>query len=309
MQQDSKILNDITNRINSMISEVNSSFDQCSLESPSISILFNPSSLSFEFILNTTTSNSPLILTTPITLLDIDFIITFLRKTSLLNNHISFSFVDIFLENPLIEIPSTSLILPKINEVIISIGNFFSKKINEDNYVIYQYKEKDVIIELCVVFHNYLPNGSIDLMIYKDRQYQNFFDTKDIINFINDSNFCLSIDKANNATTFKKSTNISYVFVINYSDSSNSEEKKLSEMMCKALENIKEKLNNKVKIYIDNMNISLSIRTIISSLENVYHSTANQNLYNKMSLLFPEQNNHSLLEKKLYDDFISGMKY
>ena len=305
MQQDSKILNDITNRINSMISEVNSSFDQCSLESPSISILFNPSSLSFDFILNTTTSNSPLISPTPITLLDIDYIITFLRKASLLNNHISFSFVDIFLENPLIEIPSTSLIIPKINEVIISIGNFFSKKITEDNYVIYQYKEKSVIIELCVVFHNYLPNGSIDLMVYKERQYQSSFDIKDIINYINDSNFCFCVDKANNATTFKKSSNISYVFVINYSDSNNSEEKQLSAMMSKAIESIKEELNNKVKIYIDNMNISLSIRTIISSLENGYHSTANHNLYNKVSLLF---NDASIIEKKLYNDFISGMK-
>ena len=305
MQKESKIINDITNRINGMISEVNSSFDQCSLESPSISILFNPSSLSFDFILNTTTSNSPLISPTPITLLDIDYIITFLRKASLLNNHISFSFVDIFLENPLIEIPSTSLIIPKINEVIISIGNFFSKKITEDNYVIYQYKEKNVIIELCVVFHNYLPNGIIDLMVYKERQYQSSFDIKDIINYINDSNFSFCVDKANNATTFKKSSNISYVFVINYSDSNNSEEKELSAMMSKAIESIKEELNNKVKIYIDNMNISLSIRTIISSLENVYHSTANQNLYNKMSLLF---NDASIIEKKLYNDFISGMK-
>ena len=305
MQKESKIINDITNRINGMISEVNSSFDQCSLESPSISILFNPSSLSFDFILNTTTSNSPLISPTPITLLDIDYIITFLRKASLLNNHISFSFVDIFLENPLIEIPSTSLIIPKINEVIVSIGNFFSKKITEDNYVIYQYKEKSVIIELCVVFHNYLPNGSIDLMVYKERQYQSSFDIKDIINYINDSNFSFCVDKANNATTFKKSSNISYVFVINYSDSNNSEEKELSAMMSKAIESIKEELNNKVKIYIDNMNISLSIRTIISSLENVYHSTANQNLYNKMSLLF---NDASTIEKKLYNDFISGMK-
>ena len=305
MQKESKIINDITNRINGMISEVNSSFDQCSLESPSISILFNPSSLSFDFILNTTTSNSPLISPTPITLLDIDYIITFLRKASLLNNHISFSFVDIFLENPLIEIPSTSLIIPKINEVIISIGNFFSKKITEDNYVIYQYKEKSVIIELCVVFHNYLPNGSIDLMVYKERQYQSSFDIKDIINYINDSNFSFCVDKANNATTFKKSSNISYVFVINYSDSNNSEEKQLSAMMSKAIESIKEELNNKVKIYIDNMNISLSIRTIISSLENVYHSTANQNLYNKMSLLFSDA---SIIEKKLYNDFISGMK-
>ena len=305
MQKESKIINDITNRINGMISEVNSSFDQCSLESPSISILFNPSSLSFDCILNTTTSNSPLISPTPITLLDIDYIITFLRKASLLNNHISFSFVDIFLENPLIEIPSTSLIIPKINEVIISIGNFFSKKITEDNYVIYQYKEKSVIIELCVVFHNYLPNGSIDLMVYKERQYQSSFDIKDIINYINDSNFSFCVDKANNATTFKKSSNISYVFVINYSDSNNSEEKELSAMMSKAIESIKEELNNKVKIYIDNMNISLSIRTIISSLENVYHSTANQNLYNKMSLLF---NDASIIEKKLYNDFISGMK-
>ena len=305
MQKESKIINDITNRINGMISEVNSSFDQCSLESPSISILFNPSSLSFDFILNTTTSNSPLISPTPITLLDIDYIITFLRKASLLNNHISFSFVDIFLENPLIEIPSTSLIIPKINEVIISIGNFFSKKITEDNYVIYQYKEKSVIIELCVVFHNYLPNGSIDLMVYKERQYQSSFDIKDIINYINDSNFSFCVDKANNATTFKKSSNISYVFVINYSDSNNSEEKELSAMMSKAIESIKEELNNKVKIYIDNINISLSIRTIISSLENVYHSTANQNLYNKMSLLF---NDASIIEKKLYNDFISGMK-
>ena len=305
MQKESKIINDITNRINGMISEVNSSFDQCSLESPSISILFNPSSLSFDFILNTTTSNSPLISPTPITLLDIDYIITFLRKASLLNNHISFSFVDIFLENPLIEIPSTSLIIPKINEVIISIGNFFSKKITEENYVIYQYKEKSVIIELCVVFHNYLPNGSIDLMVYKERQYQSSFDIKDIINYINDSNFSFCVDKANNATTFKKSSNISYVFVINYSDSNNSEEKELSAMMSKAIESIKEELNNKVKIYIDNMNISLSIRTIISSLENVYHSTANQNLYNKMSLLF---NDASIIEKKLYNDFISGMK-
>ena len=305
MQKESKIINDITNRINGMISEVNSSFDQCSLESPSISILFNPSSLSFDFILNTTTSNSPLISRTPITLLDIDYIITFLRKASLLNNHISFSFVDIFLENPLIEIPSTSLIIPKINEVIISIGNFFSKKITEDNYVIYQYKEKSVIIELCVVFHNYLPNGSIDLMVYKERQYQSSFDIKDIINYINDSNFSFCVDKANNATTFKKSSNISYVFVINYSDSNNSEEKELSAMMSKAIESIKEELNNKVKIYIDNMNISLSIRTIISSLENVYHSTANQNLYNKMSLLF---NDASIIEKQLYNDFISGLK-
>lgn len=305
MQKESKIINEITNRINGMISEVNSSFDQCSLESPSISILFNPSSLSFDFILNTTTSNSPLISPTPITLLDIDYIITFLRKASLLNNHISFSFVDIFLENPLIEIPSTSLIIPKINEVIISIGNFFSKKITEDNYVIYQYKEKSVIIELCVVFHNYLPNGSIDLMVYKERQYQSSFDIKDIINYINDSNFSFCVDKANNATTFKKSSNISYVFVINYSDSNNSEEKELSAMMSKAIKSIKEELNNKVKIYIDNMNISLSIRTIISSLENVYHSTANQNLYNKMSLLF---NDASIIEKKLYNDFISGMK-
>lgn len=305
MQKESKIINDITNRINGMISEVNSSFDQCSLESPSISILFNPSSLSFDFILNTTTSNFPLISPTPITLLDIDYIITFLRKASLLNNHISFSFVDIFLENPLIEIPSTSLIIPKINEVIISIGNFFSKKITEDNYVIYQYKEKSVIIELCVVFHNYLPNGSIDLMVYKERQYQSSFDIKDIINYINDSNFSFCVDKANNATTFKKSSNISYVFVINYSDSNDSEEKELSAMMSKAIESIKEELNNKVKIYIDNMNISLSIRTIISSLENVYHSTANQNLYNKMSLLF---NDASIIEKKLYNDFISGMK-
>ena len=301
--QASKLLSLYCTNINIFISKINTSFNQSSLISPTITILLNPLQNTIEYNSNPF-SISPItqIYNTSLSLTDIDNMVTILRKEHLVNSHISFTLIDISCEISICEFKSSSLIITKMRDVINIVQSFFSKKIDIDNNTIISQlndEENNVEYDICIIFHNYLPQSAIDIFIYDNRAYQFDFPITDIISYINKRNFCF-IKEKNVVTTYKKNTSISYLIIINYRTKGLLN---LNDGIYKGLEKVKEELNSKVKAYIEKLNISNNIQNIISSMMTIFHSTPNEILYNKLKKLFPNDSTDDM-SSRLYSDFI-----
>ena len=183
--QANKLLSLYCKTINIFISKINTSFNHSSLISPTITILLNPLQNTIEYNSNPF-SISPItqIYNTSLSLTDIDNMVTILRKEHLVNSHISFTLIDISCEISICEFKSSSLIIPKMRDVINIVESFFSKKINIDNNsIISQFndEENNVEYDICIIFHNYLPQSAIDIFVYDNRAYQFDFPITDII--------------------------------------------------------------------------------------------------------------------------------
>lgn len=301
--QTNKILYLYCSNINILISKINASFNHSSLISPTITILLNPLQSTIEYISNPF-SMFPItqIYNTSLSLIDIEEMVTILRKEHLVNSHISFTLIDIACEIPICEFKSSSLIIPKMTDIINIVGCFFSKTINIDNNTIISQltdEENNVEYDICIIFHNYLPQSATDIFIYDNRTYQYGFPNADIISYINKNNFCFTNEK-NVVITYKRNTSLSYIIIINYRKKSTLN---LNDGIYKGLEKVKEELNSKVKAYIEKLNVSNNIQNIISSMMTIYHSTSNEILYNKLKQLFPNDSTEEI-SNKLYSNFI-----
>ena len=174
--------------INSIIHTINVAYNKNHLISYQISILINSFTNQIEFISNdnfsvdgqsvSTKSKSSYDVTVNPTLKQIISIVlthneinemcTICQSIHLINHHITIAIFDYISEYPIIEINSSSLVLPKMIDVVKEINSFISKQTQQDinidsNQVMISLKNG---IEILIMFHNKFMHSIFDLIIY-----------------------------------------------------------------------------------------------------------------------------------------------
>ena len=203
------------------------------------------------------------------------------------------------------------LLIPKINDVILSIGNFFEKKINEENYIIKIFNfENEKNIEICFIFHNFLTISTFDFLVFNQRFFNYELSNNQIIlnKFSTDFNFFLFDNNSKIKFTKFKKFNLSLFVIINmnYEKIENEIENKI----INSISALKNEFEQKVIALINKHELEVSIQTIISSFETLYHITNNQELFSNLEKIFnPNLSDDGLqIDNRLYKNFLSFKK-
>lgn len=236
--------------------------------------------------------------------INIDLISEYLKKIQLLNSNISFYIKDISNDFLLFESIANKLILPNINDVINSIENLISHKI--ENYFIKYFEYNETKIELLLIFHNFLPLSTFDFLIFENRlfNYDLSNNEKILQNFCKKNDFELIENNTKIKLKKNKNFNLNLFILINIIGNEQNFNENYIE---NSLNEIQTDFNEKIKIFIQNASIKLNMQTIISSLEEIYTLTNNQELYNNLDLLFKGEEKENI-QNKLYLNFLSSKK-
>lgn len=236
--------------------------------------------------------------------INIDLISEYLKKIQLLNSNISFYIKDISNDFLLFESIANKLILPNINDVINSIENLISHKI--ENYFIKCFEFNETKIELLLIFHNFLPLSTFDFLIFENRlfNYDLSNNEKILQNFCKKNDFELIENNTKIKLKKNKNFNLNLFILINIIGNEQNFNENYIE---NSLNEIQNDFNEKIKIFIQNASIKLNMQTIISSLEEIYTLTNNQELYNNLDLLFKGEEKENI-QNKLYLNFLSSKK-
>ena len=236
--------------------------------------------------------------------INIDLISEYLKKIQLLNSNISFYIKDISNDFLLFESSANKLILPNINDVINSIENLISHKI--ENYFIKYFEFNETKIELLLIFHNFLPLSTFDFLIFENRlfNYDLSNNEKILQNFCKKNDFELIENNTKIKLKKNKNFNLNLFILINIIGNEQNFNENYIE---NSLNEIQNDFNEKIKIFIQNASIKLNMQTIISSLEEIYTLTNNQELYNNLDLLFKGEEKENI-QNKLYLNFLSSKK-
>ena len=236
--------------------------------------------------------------------INIDLISEYLKKIQLLNSNISFYIKDISNDFLLFESIANKLILPNINDVINSIENLISHKI--ENYFIKYFEFNETKIELLLIFHNFLPLSTFDFLIFENRlfNYDLSNNEKILQNFCKKNDFELIENNTKIKLKKNKNFNLNLFILINIIGNEQNFNENYIE---NSLNEIQNDFNEKIKIFIQNASIKLNMQTIISSLEEIYTLTNNQELYNNLDLLFKGEEKENI-QNKLYLNFLSSKK-
>ena len=236
--------------------------------------------------------------------INIDLISEYLKKIQLLNSNISFYIKDISNDFLLFESIANKLILPNINDVINSIENLISHKI--ENYFIKYFEFNETKIELLLIFHNFLPLSTFDFLVFENRlfNYDLSNNEKILQNFCKKNDFELIENNTKIKLKKNKNFNLNLFILINIIGNEQNFNENYIE---NSLNEIQNDFNEKLKIFIQNSSIKLNMQTIISSLEEIYTLTNNQELYNNLDLLFKGEEKENI-QNKLYLNFLSSKK-
>ncbi len=237
--------------------------------------------------------------------INIDLISEYLKKIQLLNSNISFYIKDISNDFLLFESLANKLILPNINDVINSIENLISQKI--ENYFIKNFEFNETKLELLLIFHNFFNLSTFDFLIFENRLFNYDLSNNEQIlqNFSKKCEF--EIIENNSKIKLKKNKNFNLNLFILINIIGNESNFSNQNYIENALNEIQNDLNEKIKIFIQNVSIKLNMQTIISSLEEIYTLTNNQDLYNNLDLLFKGEEKENI-QNKLYLNFLSSKK-
>lgn len=343
-----KFMETFVTNINSLINNINIAYNKNQLISYQISILINSFTNQIEFISNDNFSvenqiesqstkskssydivmNHPTlkqIISIVLTQNEINEMCTICHSIHLINHHITIAIFDYISEYPIIEINSSSLVLPKMIDVVKEINSFISKQMQQDvhidnNQVMFMLKNG---IEILIMFHNKFMYSIFDLIIYNNRQLiynkgkndeNNLY--KAVIDFINENWIFNVVDKGK-SIAIKKGiinggvknlntiNNLSFICLVNINTNNENECKNnvetIKSNLIEMLNELGEELNNKIKVFMENSNLCLNFSNIVSALETVYQCTDNEQLYNNLHDLFTNSNPQELL----YKDFMS----
>ena len=237
--------------------------------------------------------------------INLDLISEYLKKIQLLNSNISFYIKDISNDFLLFESLANKLILPNINDVINSIENLISQKI--ENYFIKNFEFNETKLELLLIFHNFFNLSTFDFLIFENRLFNYDLSNNEQIlqNFNKKCEF--EIIENNSKIKLKKNKNFNLNLFILINIIGNESNFSNQNYIENALNEIQNDLNEKIKIFIQNVSIKLNMQTIISSLEEIYTLTNNQDLYNNLDLLFKGEEKENI-QNKLYLNFLSSKK-
>ena len=238
---------------------------------------------------------------------ELNLIISLIRKIHLLNCHLCFRIIDENINSELFYLPANKLLIPKINDVILSIGNFFDKKLTNDNYIIKKFDfESENYIEIGLIFHNFLTISTFDFLVFNQRFYDiNLSNNEKILNqFSYEFNFNLSDNYSK--IKFKKfqKFNLSLFVIVNINYEIENE---IENQIVNSIISLKNEFEQKINLYINKCELNISIQTIISSLETLHQITDNQELYSNLEKLFNQNltEDNIQIEKRFYKNFLN----
>ena len=301
----------IIKNLNFLLSKVNEHFNKNDLMSHEIKLGINPEKKLFNFYLDSKKEKKLKQEYNFFTYEELNIIIEIIRKIHLLNSHLCFKIIDENIYKELFLISANKLLIPKINDVILSIGNFFEKKINEENYIIKIFNfENEKNIEICFIFHNFLTISTFDFLVFNQRFFNyELSNNQNILNkFSTDFNFFLFDNNSKIKFTKFKKFNLSLFVIINMNFEKI--ENEIENKIINSISSLKNEFEQKVIALINKYELGVSIQTIISSFETLYHITNNQELFSNLEKIFnPNLSDDGLqIDNRLYKNFLSFKK-
>ena len=298
----------IVKNLNFLISKVNKHFNKNDLMSHEIKLGIDAQNTIFNYYLDSKKKKKLCIKYEIFTYDELNLIISLIRKIHLLNCHLCFRIIDENINSELFYLPANKLLIPKINDVILSIGNFFDKKLTNDNYIIKKFDfESENYIEIGLIFHNFLAIATFDFLVFNQRFYN--FNLSNNEKILNQFSFEFNFDLSDNYSKIKfkkyKKFNLSLFVIVNINY--NNIEKELENQIINSIISLKYDFEQKVNLYINKCELNNSIQTIISSLETLYHITDNQELYSNLEKLFNQNltEDNIQIENRFYKNFLN----
>ena len=297
----------IVKNLNFLISKVNKHFNKNDLMSHEIKLGIDAQNTIFNYYLDSKKKKKLCIKYEIFTYDDLNLIISLIRKIHLLNCHLCFRIIDENINSELFYLPANKLLIPKINDVILSIGNFFDKKLTNDNYIIKKFDfESENYIEIGLIFHNFLTISTFDFLVFNQRFYDiNLSNNEKILNqFSYEFNFNLSDNYSK--IKFKKfqKFNLSLFVIVNINYEIENE---IENQIVNSIISLKNEFEQKINLYINKCELNISIQTIISSLETLHQITDNQELYSNLEKLFNQNltEDNIQIENRFYKNFLN----
>ena len=304
-------LKDIVKNLNFLISKVNKHFNKNDLMSHEIKLGIDAQNTIFNFYLDSKKKKKLCTKYEIFTYDELNIIIAIIRKMHLLNCHLCFKIIDENIDRELFYINANKLLLPKINDVILSIGNFFDKKLTNDNYIIKKFNfENENYIEIGLIFHNFLAIATFDFLVFNQRFYNiNFSNNEQILKQLS-SEFNFNLTDNYSKIKFKKypKFNLSLFVIVNINF--DNLEKEIENQIINSIISLKNEFEQKVNLYINKCKLNISIQTIISSLETLHQITDNQELYSNLEKIFDQNlsDDNIQIENRLYKNFLNYKK-
>ena len=300
----------IVKNLNFLISKVNKHFNKNDLMSHEIKLGIDAQKNIFNYYLDTKKRKKLCTKYEIFTYDELNIIIEIIRKIHLLNCHLCFRIIDENINSELFYLPANKLLIPKINDVILSIGNFFDKKLTNDNYIIKKFDfESENYIEIGLIFHNFLTISTFDFLVFNQRFYDiNLSNNEKILNqFSYEFNFNLSDNYSK--IKFKKfqKFNLSLFVIVNINYEIENE---IENQIVNSIISLKNEFEQKINLYINKCELNISIQTIISSLETLHQITDNQELYSNLEKIFEPNlcDDNTQIENRLYKNFLNYKK-
>jgi hypothetical protein len=300
----------IVKNLNFLISKVNKHFNKNDLMSHEIKLGIDAQNTIFNYYLDSKKKKKLCIKYEIFTYDELNLIISLIRKIHLLNCHLCFRIIDENINSELFYLPANKLLIPKINDVILSIGNFFDKKLTNDNYIIKKFDfESENYIEIGLIFHNFLTISTFDFLVFNQRFYDiNLSNNEKILNqFSYEFNFNLSDNYSK--IKFKKfqKFNLSLFVIVNINYEIENE---IENQIVNSIISLKNEFEQKINLYINKCELNISIQTIISSLETLHQITDNQELYSNLEKIFEPNlcDDNTQIENRLYKNFLNYKK-
>jgi len=300
----------IVKNLNFLISKVNKHFNKNDLMSHEIKLGIDAQNTIFNYYLDSKKKKKLCIKYEIFNYDELNLIISLIRKIHLLNCHLCFRIIDENINSELFYLPANKLLIPKINDVILSIGNFFDKKLTNDNYIIKKFDfESENYIEIGLIFHNFLTISTFDFLVFNQRFYDiNLSNNEKILNqFSYEFNFNLSDNYSK--IKFKKfqKFNLSLFVIVNINYEIENE---IENQIVNSIISLKNEFEQKINLYINKCELNISIQTIISSLETLHQITDNQELYSNLEKIFEPNlcDDNTQIENRLYKNFLNYKK-
>ena len=216
-----------------------------------------------------------------------------------------------------LELPSQSLSIPNISEILSNFSKFFEKKLEKNNYFIKNFSlEKDeyyINFELCCIFHNFAKFGTFDLLLFKNRLYDINMSKNENIIFNLKSRMDFNLSEDNTYIYFNKlkesSINIfifgNYIFDCKEKSQIDNEQKIIYDFIYDSINSIIEEFYEKIKLFSENKQMIFNFNIISGCLKDIYTTTNDPELYDVFNKLFePMNNDNKFIQNKLAKNFM-----
>ena len=242
-----------------------------------------------------------------------------INKMHFLNYHIRMIISDEKTNEILMELPSESLKIPHISEILQKFSGYYGeKKLKKENILIRNfYKDNEkykIVLDLCYIYHNFAKYGTFDLLLFNNRLYDlNLSKNEKIIHELKNRMF-FELSENNIFINFNKlkDSSINLFIFGNFTytrkernENNNIYDDEIVDYIIESMNAINDEFYERIKIFSENKQLNFYFDNISNCLKDIYTSTNDPELFEVYSKLFDNcKDDPQYIQKKLAKNFM-----